>query len=119
FANQEAECCEPGIANVLYRPVRPPPIVDFLQPRENLAVRDAQLKVRFQVRSPSPLKRVQLLQEGSAPIPVNCSTLRPRPDGSYELNTEVGVQLRRGLNPLRVVAVNDGGEQDTALIVNF
>src|SRR5262249_42760374 len=35
------------------------------------------------------------------------------------LNTEMEVQLRRGLNTLRVVAANDGGEQDAALIVNF
>jgi WD40 repeat protein len=119
LANEEAECSTPAVASILYRPVKPPPVVDFIQPRESIAVDVAKLEVRFQVRSGSPLRKVHLLQEGGKPLAIDLSRLRPNPDGSYSLNTQKDVQLRRGLNTLRVIAANDGGEQDAALIVNF
>jgi WD40 repeat protein len=119
LSNREAECFIPATAKILYRPVKAPPVVDFVQPRENLVVHLAKLNVHFQVRSGGPLKKVQLIQEGDQPLPVDLSKVRPNPDGSHSLNTELAVQLRHGLNTLRVVAANDGGEQEAALIVNF
>src|SRR5439155_11635916 len=96
-----------------------PPVVDFLQPRENIAVDSATLKVRFRVRSASALSKVQLLQEDGKPAAVDLSRLQPQQDGSYQSTTEMDIQLRRGLTVLRVVAANAGGEQDAALVVNF
>ncbi|HLJ95302.1 MAG TPA: hypothetical protein VKU02_19140 [Gemmataceae bacterium] len=118
-ANQEAECCMPGTANIQYRPVKSPPVVQFLEPHDHLAVNQANLKVRFQVRSAHPLQKAQFIQDDGKPIPVDLSKVEPNPDGSYEVTKEVDVQLRRGLNTLHVVAANDGGEANMPLIVNY
>src|SRR5439155_21869084 len=90
-ANEEAECCMPGTANIQYRPVKPPPVVDFLEPRENTTVSQSKLKVRFQVRSASHPKKVQLIQEGTKPIAIDLAKLSPKSDGSYELAPEMEV----------------------------
>lgn len=119
IANQEAECCMPGTASIQYKPVKLPPIVDFLEPRDSIAVHNAKLKVRFQVRSASALKKAQFIQEDGKPVPIDFSKSQPNPDGSFEVNTDVDVQLRRGLNTLHIVAANDGGEENRTLIVNF
>src|SRR5438445_171577 len=83
--------CTPGTASIVYQPVKPPPVVDFLQPRENIAVDSATLKVRFRVRSASALSKVQLLQEDGKPAAVDLAKLQPQQDGSYESTTEMDI----------------------------
>ena len=108
-SNREAETREPGTLLVTYKPKQEPPVLAFLQPRENFPVHQSRLRVQFQVRSTSPLKRVQLVHERSKSLPVELYRLKPGVGDLYELKEEREVTLAPELNHLRLEAVNEGG----------
>jgi WD40 repeat protein len=118
IGNREAECPDPGRIALDYRPKKPPPVVEFVRPRESVTVAEPRLKVRFRVRSTTPLKKVQLVREGDAPVSVNVAATG-RTAGEFELKDELEVQLAHDVNNLRLEAVNDGGEASAALVVIF
>jgi hypothetical protein len=118
-SNREAECLEPGTLTLTYQPQRPPPVVEFLQPRDNAVVHDSRLTIRFHVRSAGPLESVRLIREGDKPITVDLAGASTDAAGAVELKAEREVGLKSGFNTLRVEAVNDGGSQSAAVVVNY
>jgi WD40 repeat protein len=119
LGNSEAICQEPAKLSLTYEPQRPPPVVEFLQPRDNAVVHDAQLTVRFLVRSVSPLKGVRLLRENDKPIDLDLASVQTDAAGAGELKAEQKVRLSSGFNTVRVEAVNLGGSQSAAVVVNY
>lgn len=116
-SNAEAECREPGVLRVETARVLPPPLVEFLQPRQDVSVARPELPVRFQVRSASPLTAVRLLLDGRPPRPIDVTAARSSADGLFELTAQVEVELARGLNHLHVEAVNASGRRVTPPLV--
>jgi WD40 repeat protein len=116
-SNREGECREPGTVTVIYKPVLKPPVVEFLEPQQNGVVSSSRLAVRFLVRSTSPLKRLALIHDKEKPQTIDLAGLQPGPDGAFEIKREL--RLTPGLNHLRLEAVNDGGQQDAPLVVNY
>jgi WD40 repeat protein len=116
MSNREAPGLEPGTATVTYRPLAPPPVLEFLHPRGDVPVDSRTLKVRVQIRSPASLKDVRLIVEKKT-IPVAPSQLQAKGDGLYE--AAVDVPLAPGFNHLRVEASNEGGQAHSALVVNY
>lgn len=121
-SNLEAKAVVPGKATVFYTPpMNPPPRpeVELLDPIKDVNVTEPDFPVRFRVKSKSALKRVELVREGRVPLreSFNVADLKPDAQGSYEFQKVVNLIPRE--NRLRVVALNDGGEQDSSVVVNY
>jgi hypothetical protein len=152
IGNEEGLSLQSGKLQVA-RPKAPPkrPSVKFTEPVENANVTTPDLTLYFQVQSPGPLRRVELIREGAVelrqpflvgdgkagvdlkvaahivnrqnketPRPVNAAqdpTKLPEQNGYRKL--EMTWPLEPGQNRFRVVAVNDGGEEEAALVINY
>ena len=60
--NTEARSLEPGQVVVIHRKPLLPPVVDLIDPRQEMAVGTRTYEVRFRVRSPGPLRRLELVR---------------------------------------------------------
>jgi WD40 repeat protein len=123
-SNPEARCRAPGILTLVYDPppkVKPPtpPDVTIVEPAQNVNVTDPAVPVRFRVQNPGKLKRLSIVREGQKEerIELNPDDFKVNDDGAVEVRRAVNVQP--GVNRLRVVAVNDGGEQESAVVLNY
>jgi hypothetical protein len=108
--NADGPCPALGTTVVLYRPLKPPPTITVLLPRDDITVHQPTQSVKFRVSSTSPLRKVVLIREGGEPVAADVSALRPDASGQFELTAELEARLGRDLNTLRIVATNDGGE---------
>src|SRR5262249_2031852 len=120
--NADARSRKPAEWKIVYKPpmkVVAAPEVEFADPPGDLRVTDAKLPVRLRVKSVEPLNRVELRREGRNPVRVDVDlrNVKPDADGVYDLKTEL--ELIPGPNPLRVIAVNAGGQRDAALVASF
>jgi WD40 repeat protein len=115
-SNAEGESRDPGTATVRYRPVKTPPQVTLLGPREDMVVGTADVTVRFRVNSTSGIRAVQVERDGGNPISVDVSGARAEPQGYFELIGQAVVKLRSGPNTVRVVATDDNGDQGAAAV---
>lgn len=126
-SNPEARCRKAGEVVVVYDPPveekKPPTAaeVTIVEPAQNVNVTDPDVQVRFRLRTESPLKRVEIVREGQNEkeerTTVNVADLKPNDQGIIDVRQ--AVKLAPGVNRVRVVAVNDGGEQEAAAVVNF
>jgi WD40 repeat protein len=114
--NEEGECREPASVTVRYQPVKTPPQVDLLSPREDTVVSTPDVTVRFRVDSQSAIRAVRVERDGAEPVAVDVSGARADPQGFFELTGEAAVKLRAGPNTVRVVATNVGGDQGAAAV---
>ena len=60
--NTEAACVEPARVEVVRVP-EPPPVLEFLEPREKCNVHEPDLTVRLRVESEQPLRQLQRSEE--------------------------------------------------------
>jgi hypothetical protein len=119
-SNAEAECREPGAITVEAADVLPPPVLEFLQPRQNLGVSRPGLAVRYLVRSVSPLASARLVRDGRPPLPLDPSAAVRDAAGQFELAGEQEVELAPGANHLRLEAVNASGRRvSPPLVVTY
>jgi WD40 repeat protein len=120
-SNSEARCLHPGTLQFVYNPPRPPtpPEVVIDKPAMDANLTDPTTAVEFSIKSAGPLKRVELVREGRRPIrrPFAVGDQKPDARGYYRFQTEL--TLEPGENPLRVYAVNAGGERHAAVVVNY
>lgn len=126
-SNPEARCQKAGEVVVVYDPPAEvkkapvPPDITIAEPAQNVNVTEPDVSVRFRLKSGTPLKRVELVREGQnekeSRIPLNIADLKANDEGV--IDARQAVTLSPGVNRLRVVAVNDGGEQEAAVVVNY
>jgi hypothetical protein len=109
-ANKDGSCIAPATRTVRWTPPAPPAKarVEVLDPRVNENVTARDYRVSFEVRSETPLRRVQLLRGQEGLFTANLG-------GRQHVKETVLVKLVPGPNDLRVEAVNDGGLQDAAV----
>ncbi|MCS6853002.1 MAG: hypothetical protein NZ700_17740 [Gemmataceae bacterium] len=118
--NGDGWSLEPATLTVAYQPPKPPapPEVTLLEPASDQAVTEARQRVRFRVRSASPLREVVLVRhaDGSPPQvrPIDVAALKPLAGGRFELLSHTELDLRPGINRLHVEARNDDGPTSTA-----
>jgi hypothetical protein len=122
-SNAEARCRAPAQLTVeLVPPAQPPapPEIDLVEPAQDGMVTEPELKVRFRIRSASPLRRVELVREGTVPLRRAWDLANRQPDarGFYEVE-EAEWPLVPGANRLRVEAVNAGGERHAEVVINY
>lgn len=92
-------------------PPIPAPTIEILDPREDTVVENLSYRIRFRVRSEAPLRRVQILRQDQVVHAPEVARLSAQ-DGRYDVEHEV--TLSPGNNVLKVVAVNEGGQQSVA-----
>jgi WD40 repeat protein len=115
--NAEADCH--AEATVLYKPVQPPPEVEFERPATDGGTATSRLKVQVLARSTTKLKKVELLREGDPPLAMDVAAQELDAKGNFLLIAEAEVNLRPDFNRLRLSAVNDGGEAHTSISLNY
>jgi WD40 repeat protein len=120
--NADARSREPAMWTITYTPpARPPalPEVEWLEPRADTTVTERDLSLRVRVRSPSPLKQVELVGESGTPFrkPFDLSNVQADAFGFLELKTTV--RLDPKANRLRLEAANDGGVASATVVVNY
>jgi WD40 repeat protein len=120
--NAEAQSREPGTLTVLYRPPAQAlgrPEVFIVQPAQDISVTEPLQTLRFRVRSDSPLQRVELVWEEGVPArqSFGIAGRRPNAQGFYEFEAPVHLLPRN--NRFRVEAINAGGQQQAAVVVNY
>ncbi|MCI0462862.1 MAG: hypothetical protein L0Z62_38435, partial [Gemmataceae bacterium] len=115
LANQEAQVEQPGVLKVRYeKPAPKRPEVTILSPAPNArSLRDRELKMRFQVRSATPLQRVEVWLGSGKPVPL----VGPRPAGEGAQEYETRLLLDWGQNEIFLEAENAGGRQRERLAV--
>jgi WD40 repeat protein len=118
--NQDGRCLEPGQIQLRFDPAPPPKArVELLDPSSDAVVQTPQVSMRFRVTSTSPLQRVEVSQGGRTVHAVDGVKLKAAAEDLWTLEEVVPLQLERKSNALRVVAVNDGGEQVAAATVSY
>jgi WD40 repeat protein len=126
-SNAEARSRQPGTATINFQPPNPGPTVEFLSPATDTKVTDSELDLRFRVKSGSPLQRVELVREGKKPLrrTFDLSNQQPNAQGYYVFDEKSfpkelkDFPLEPKDNILRVEAVNSGGTQYAAVVVNY
>jgi WD40 repeat protein len=117
LSNEEAECRAPGRTTVKYTPVKPVPVITFLDPRPDAVAPARRLTVRVRVHSESPLASVRLLLNGTPLRSVDPPDLKLDADGNYVLTAEAA--LAAGENKLRVEARNAGGPASADQVATY
>jgi WD40 repeat protein len=126
-SNTEARSRQPGTATITFQPPNPGPVVEFLSPPMDTKVTDPELDVRFRVKSAEPLQRVELVREGKKPLrrTFDLTNQQPNAQGYYAFDEKnfpkelKDFPLEAKDNILRVEAVNSGGAQYAAVVVNY
>ncbi|HZV07139.1 MAG TPA: hypothetical protein VE999_18805, partial [Gemmataceae bacterium] len=108
FANTEAACRSPAVFAIRSEAVLPAPEAEFLEPRQDLAVSNPLVTVRFQIRSEGKLETVRLLRDGSPLRSFDAGGAR-RVGEKYELTATTEVELEPHDNRLSVEAVSISG----------
>src|SRR5262249_19739246 len=118
-SNAEAQTREPGAWTINFAPQRPPEVTT-VQPAVDTTVTEPELKLRAQVKSATPPRRVEIVREGRTLLrePVDVANLKTVSPGLYDL-PETLVKLEPGENRLRVEAVNDGGLGHATVVVGY
>jgi hypothetical protein len=117
--NAEATCRLPGVWKFDFKPTAAPPVVEVLDPAKNVTLTDGEVTVRFRVKSASPLRRVELVREGAAPLRQSFDVARAKPDANGFFEWQAMLPLVSGDNRLRLEAVNDGGARQAAVVANY
>lgn len=122
--NQDGDSPEVKPLEVVYqKPVEPKARVQILEPATNTVVLSPRLKVRLSVQSQSPVTRVELVREGEAARDREVLAALPgtgQPALGLVIDQVSEITLKRGLNTLYLLAVNEGGEAVSApLVVNY
>jgi WD40 repeat protein len=123
-SNAEGRCEKPGALDLVYQPparASTPPEVEILEPMQDAKVTIPQMTMRFRVNSGSALKRVTLVREGKTTIrePLDLTKFAANAQGAIDIHEKFDWELSPGENVLRVEAVNEGGEQQSSVVVNF
>src|SRR5438094_4853901 len=126
-SNAEARSREPGTATINFQPPNPGPVVEFLSPATDTKVTDSELDVRFRVKSTTPLQHVAIVREGKRPLrrTFDLSNQQPNAQGYYVFDEKSFPKELKDFpietkdNILRVEAVNSGGAQYAAVVVNY
>lgn len=121
-SNVEARCRQPGEVIIRYVPPMDPPArpeVEIVEPANDLNVTESDITVRVRVKSPTPLKRIDIVRGGLAPYRTTADMreLKQTAPNEYELRQVVPLQPRA--NPIHFSVVNDGGENKAAVVVNY
>lgn len=121
LSNVEAPCREAARLTVESAQVLSPPVVEFVEPRQDAVVSSGRVKVRFHIRSAGALERVRLLHEGQADQLIDLARVVRAEGGGHELTVTREIELQRGLNPLSVEAVSVSGRAPDSprLILNY
>ena len=120
--NADADCRQAGTVTVVYTPpplAKLPPEVEILEPATDSKVTDPEVTVRFRVRSENPLRRLELLREGRVPFRKPFDPAKEKADAQGYYVLQAKVRLAPKDNPIRVEAVNEGGERQAAVVVNY
>jgi WD40 repeat protein len=118
-ANRDGWSLKPVAAEITFEMAAPPRAqVSLLNPARDAVVEAPDFEVEFRVRSESPLKKVELQRNGRAAYAkTDLAGVTKNADGYYEVRETRGVRLQEGLNAMKVVAQNAGGEQSSAAVV--
>jgi WD40 repeat protein len=118
-SNAEAQTREPGAWTINFVPQRPPE-VSIVQPAVDTTVTEPESKVRAQIKSATPLRRVEIVREGRTLLrePVDVSKLKTVSPGLFDL-PETIIKLESGENRLRIESVNDGGLGHATVVVGY
>ena len=108
LGNTEALCRSPAVFTLRSDTVLPAPKAEFVEPRQDMAVSDAHVTIRFKVHSEGKLERVRLLREGRPPLAIDLAGAR-RVGEQYELLAKTEIELVSGPNRLSVEAVSVSG----------
>jgi hypothetical protein len=88
-----------------------------LNPRQDDTTKLQAAVVRFKVRSESPLRVLELQRYDRTLSSIDPGKLKQDSEGYFQL--EIPVMWESGANPLQVVAVNDGGRQQSSVTVTY
>jgi hypothetical protein len=98
--------------------VQPKATVELLSPAQSAVVDAPEMPVVYRILSTSPLKKVEIHRNGEAVYrkeKVDLEAITKTGD-QYELRESRKVALQSGVNSLKIVAQNDGGEQESAIV---
>ncbi len=108
---------KPGVLNVAFMPPPPPKAeIEIIEPARDTTVASRQVHVKFQVRSASGLKSLELIR-GSEVLYRHEKLAAAA--GNRPLLIETDVELKPALNRLKIVAINDGGEQTASVTLSY
>jgi WD40 repeat protein len=112
-SNRDGWSLRPAMHEIQFEEPAPPKAeARVLEPGQDGVVEEAEYRIKFQVRSRSPLKRVEVQRNTETVYQAaKVTELKANAAGYYEVETTVPVRLERGANSLKVVALNEGGEQ--------
>jgi WD40 repeat protein len=117
-ANLDGWSLEPGRVAVQFdKPAPARAEVALFNPDQDLVSEAEAQTVDFHVTSKTPLKRVELQRGGMVVYRVTDPEKITKTDGIYDVRETATVDLLPGSNELRVVAVNEGGEQQSRPIL--
>jgi WD40 repeat protein len=117
--NADGDCLEAAVREIRYSPPPPPKaVVRIIEPAQDETVADPRRRIRFSVRSESPLRRIELLRGGESVRRWEGRTVEEGPGAASEQQDAV-VELSPGANPIQVVAFNDGGRQVTGVTITY
>jgi WD40 repeat protein len=122
-SNPEARCRVPGELTLVYDPPaqKPPaaPEVSIVEPANNANVTDPDVSLRFRVKTPGALKRLSIVREGQKDERIELDPAAAKVNDEGFIDVRRAVNLQPGVNRVRVVAVGDGGEQESAVVLNY
>jgi WD40 repeat protein len=118
-ANRDGWALQPAETSVLCEDATAPKgEVILLSPQKEAVVDRAEFPVEFLVRSPSPLKKVELLRDGKAVYRhADPGEATKTADGQFALRVKQPVPLLPGPNLLKVVVRNEDGELESPAAV--
>jgi WD40 repeat protein len=121
-SNADGRCREPGTQMILYcppAPPPPPPEVEILDPRRDVTVDTSSYTLHYSARSRGRLRRLELRRDGQALHVADVAALRMDADGFVQARVATPVKLLPGANHFQVLAVNAGGQVDTAVTLSY
>jgi WD40 repeat protein len=110
-SNAEGESRAPGLSEHIDLVRESPPEFRIDDPKtDERSVAEPHVRVKFEVRSVTPLTKVELVRIGSGKrVPIPVAKVRRDTDRMYRLTTELNVPLECGVNSLRLEATNSAG----------
>jgi WD40 repeat protein len=120
-SNADGDSDEKSLKIVVRKEELPKPVIQFIEPEENITWREPSCKVTFRVISSTPIERIELLRGDRVLYSAADMGKQPKNEvGEYKIEPPPQeIALERGANSLRVVAANGGGEVSSAVVVNY
>jgi WD40 repeat protein len=117
-ANEQGQIAKPGEITIQYKEPVDPPLVEILGPTSD-KVPTREYEVKFAVHSKAPLKLVEIVQgKERRRIDRDVTKIAANDEGSYDLKESVKVKLQSGINVLKVMAVNEGGQNSAPIQIS-